>query len=100
MYTIEGYLPEYIIKKRYFNKEKFFQWVIDYLLSRYQLQLGPNSVIIMDNVLTYCYPSIGEVIRTRDYLVRCLFPYFSEFNSIELFFNVLKAWVRRRFDFI
>jgi transposase len=56
-----------------------------------------NSVIIMDNVNIYCNSFIANIIRTRGYLIRYLSLYFSNYNPIELSFNILKSWIRRHF---
>jgi len=49
----------------------------------------------MDNASVHVNPRIEEVIKAHGCEVRYLPPYSLDFNSIELSFNVLKAWVRR-----
>jgi transposase len=51
----------------------------------------------MDNASIHCHSFIADVIRIREYLIRYLPSYFSDYNPIEFSFNILKLWIRRRF---
>jgi hypothetical protein len=51
----------------------------------------------MNTVNIHYDSSIAEAIRIREYLIRYLPPYFSNYNPIKLSFSILKLWIRRRF---
>ncbi len=51
----------------------------------------------MDNASIHCNARIEELITSHGCEIRYLPPYSPDFNSIELSFSVLKAWVRRHF---
>ena len=94
-YTVNEYLPRTGFKEGWFNAETFFRWIVDELLSHCDVFPAHRSVIIMNNASIHCNPRIEEVIRQHGCEVRYLPPYSPDFNSIELSFSVLKAWVRR-----
>src|SRR6266498_2167326 len=96
-YTVLGYLPCYVVKEGYFNLETFLEWLEDRLLPLCNPYPGPNSVIVLDNVGVYISLAVEIAIRRRGYFVRYFFLYSPDYSPIELFFSVLKAWVRRYF---
>jgi transposase len=51
----------------------------------------------MDNANIHYNLFIADAIRIREYLIRYLPLYFSNYNSIELSFSILKSWIRRHF---
>lgn len=57
-------------------------------------------MIILDNVSIYTNDEVEAVIQTASYSVRYLPPYSPDYNSIELTFAVLKAWIRRNYVYI
>ncbi len=67
------------------------------LLPCYKTYPGKNSVIVIDNTGSYTDDRIINTIRAHGLLVRYLSPYYPQYNPIELSWNILKAWVRRRF---
>ena len=97
-YATTGYLPCYVTKEGYFNTETFLQWLEKELLPHCNAYPGINSVIVPDNASAHCDQRIANAIRAKDYLVRFLPLYSPEYSPIELTFNILKAWVRRRFQ--
>jgi transposase len=57
-------------------------------------------IIILDNLSIHCGEEIIEVIQVEEHIMRHLPPYSSDFNLIELSFSVLKAWIRRHYQFL
>lgn len=96
-YTVDGYLPRTGFKEGWFNAEAFFRWLVDELLSHCGVFSAHRSVIVMDNASIHCNPRIEEVIRQHGCEIRYLPSYSPDFNSIEVSFSVLKAWVCRHF---
>jgi transposase len=70
---------------------------MDDFLSRCNEYSTSNNVIIMNNANIHCYLFIADAIRIREYLIRYLLLYSPNYNPIELSFNILKSWIRRRF---
>jgi transposase len=97
-YSINGYLPGWLVKQGYHDTESFLEWINISLLPNCQPFPGPNSVIIMDNVSIHCDLRVSEAILAHGCLIRYLPPYSPDFNPIEMSFSVLKSWIRRRFD--
>lgn len=54
----------------------------------------------MDNVSIHVNREVEEVIREAGYIVQYLPPYSPDYNPIELTFSVLKAWVRRNYNYM
>ena len=96
-YTVLEYLPCYVVKEGYFNLKIFLEWLEERLLSLCNPYSGDNSVIVLDNTGAHVSLEVDVVIRRRDYFVRYLSPYSPDYSPIELFFSILKAWVRRLF---
>ena len=96
-YTVLGYLRCYVVKEGYFNLEIFLEWLEERLLFLYNSYPGPNSVIVLDNVGVYISLAVEIAIRRRDYLIQYLLLYSPDYSPIELFFSILKVWVRRYF---
>ena len=94
---MDGYLPCIGVKEGWFNGESYYRWIVDELLPNYNLFPGPRSVIVMDNVAIHTNPRIEEAIRQHGSEIRYLPPYSPDFKPIELYFSVLKAWIRRHF---
>ena len=59
---------------------------------------GPKSVIIMDNCSTHYSLYIKQVCWEAGVVLLYLPPYSPDFNLIEEFFSVLKAWLKRHHD--
>ena len=94
---MDQYLPCIGVKEGWFNGESYYRWIVDELLSYYNPFPDPRNFIVMDNVAIHVNPRIEEAIRQHEYEIRYLPPYSPDFNSIELTFSVLKAWIRRHF---
>ncbi len=97
MYTINDYLLCINIYEDWFNDKTFFRWLADELLSLCSLFSTSRSVIIMNNISIHCNAHIKKLIISHECEVQYLSSYSSNFNLIELSFNVLKIWVRRHF---
>ncbi len=97
-YTIDDYLLCIDIREDWFNGEAFFRWLADELLSLCSFFSASKSVIIMNNVSIHCNARIEELIISHECEIRYLSSYSSNFNFIELSFNVLKIWIRRHFE--
>ena len=85
------------IKKDWFNVEYFYDWIINQFMSHCNVFFASRSVIIMNNATIHINARITKTIEQHDCQVRYLPSYSLDFNSIELSFFVLKAWVRRHF---
>ena len=53
IYTVNGYLSYTRIKKGYYNREAFREWIIDKLLPYCNAFPAYRSVIVLDNVNIY-----------------------------------------------
>ena len=60
--------------------------------------LGPKSVIAMDNWSTHHGFNVRRQCEERGVIILYLPPYYPDFNLIEDFFSVLKAWLKRHFE--
>ncbi len=56
-----------------------------------------KSVIIMNNISIHCNACIKKLIILHECKIWYLLSYSSNFNFIELSFNVLKIWVKKHF---
>ena len=54
-------------------------------------------MIVINNVSIHYNARIKKLIILYEYKIRYLFSYSSNFNLIELSFNVLKIWIRKHF---
>ncbi len=94
-YASVGESARYQVSRK---REHFWSvlWISDELLPHCNAFPAARSVIIMNNASIHCNARIEELITSHGCEVRYLPPYSSDFNSIELSFSVLKAWVRRQ----
>lgn len=96
--SIDGYLPCTAIKKGYFDREEFVEWIDHQLLPAIWDTYGRCSkVIVMDNCSVHVSPEIERRIEEAGHLIKYLPPYSPDFNPIELTFSVLKAWIKRHY---
>lgn len=95
-YTTHGYLPCTGIKKGYFNHEEFVAWIKERLLPTLKTHYGNKPmVVILDNVNIHTNSDVSRIIEDAGHVVRYLPPYSPDYNSIELTFAVLKAYIKR-----
>ena len=95
--NLTDYLFCTTIKQDWFNVEKFYDWLLHQLLFFCNFFFASRNVIIMNNVTIHTNFRIKKIIEQYDCQVRYFFSYFSDFNSIELSFSVLKVWIRQHF---
>src|SRR5207237_1618964 len=94
-YTIDGYLPKFLITQGSVNGEMFYDWIKYNILPYYQPYPLPRSIIIMDNASIHKNPSIRDLIKSAGYRLEYLPPYSPDFNPIERSFHDLKAYIKR-----
>lgn len=80
-------------------KEYTFEWFLEQMV----LPLcnpfpGPRSIILLDNCSTHRNPRIRDLCDRFGVKLLYLPPYSPDFNPIEEFFSVLKAWMKRHFQ--
>lgn len=92
-YITANYLLYIEIKKDYYSKEDILNWLIDRLLLFYNEYFEKRSIIVLNNVSVHVNSRIIKIIQIKDYLVKYLSFYFSNYNLIELIFSVLKTWI-------
>ena len=92
---IDGWLPCTGVKQGYFSTPDVLNWLNSALLLTLRQKDGRAHVIILDNNSTHIDQVIIDTIEAEGHLIRYLPPYSPDFNSIELSFSVLKAWIRR-----
>ena len=97
IYIVDEYLSCTKIKKNFLNSKKFYDWVVNELLSHCNVFSASRNVICMNNLSIYCNSRIKETIEAHDCLIWYLSSYSSNYNSIELTFSMLKTWMRRHF---
>jgi hypothetical protein len=85
------------IKENYFNEDEFYNWIINDLLSLCNVYSTSQNVIIMNDNSTHVNSRIRDAIETYECRVKYLSSYSSDYNSIELSFEMLKSWVRHHF---
>ena len=97
IYTINEYLLYTTIREGYFNIEIFLKWIQDELLSHCNSYPESKNIIYLNNVSIHIDFCIQHVVEKVDLLLKKFSSYFSDFNFIELSFNVLKTWIKRYF---
>ena len=90
-----NYLSCIDIKQNYYNDDDFYKWFRFDILSHYNVFFVSRNVIIMNNVFIYQNNRFKRFIESINCRVMYFFFYFSNFNSIELSFFVLKIWIKR-----
>ncbi len=65
--------------------------ILDELLPHCNAFLAQRNIIVLDNASIYVNSQIEKIIKAHDCETRFLPSYLSNFNLIELSFNVLKA---------
>jgi transposase len=98
--TTDGFLPCIGYRDGYFNTQEFLEWIVDYLLPALtEKDPGKSFVIVLDNLGIHTQQEVIEAIERAGHVVRFLPPYSPDFNPIELFWGVLKAWIRRNYHY-
>ena len=95
VYTIDDYLNCIDYKKSFFNDDQFYQWIINELLFHCNAWSSSRNVICFDNFNIHTNERMRETIETHDCLIRFLLFYSSNYNFIELTFDLLKKWMRK-----
>jgi transposase len=93
-YTIDGYITTVLFQGS-INKERFEDFIIDFVLPQCTPFPGRNSVLVMDNCSVHRSEVIATACARAGVLIRFLPPYSPDFNPIEYSFHDLKAWIRR-----
>ena len=57
-------------------------------------------IIMLDNCSAHVDSWVEQMIETHNHLIYYLSSYFSDYNSIELTFSVLKIWIWQNYCFI
>ena len=97
-YTIDGYLPCTGIRKGYFDREAFLQWIQYQLLPAIAEKYdGKTMVIVLDNVSIHTTAVLTKLVQDADHIIKFLPPYSPDYNPIELTFAVLKQWMKRNY---
>ena len=84
-------MNEYLLYTTIRNIEIFLKWIQDELLFYYNSYLELKSIIYLNNVNIYIDFRIQHVVEKVNLLLKFLLSYSSNFNFIELLFNVLKT---------
>jgi transposase len=95
-HIINGYIESRTFRGTY-TGEIFEEFIIEQVLPKCTLYLGPQLVIVIDNAsVHYSYlERIKEVARRCGVWVCFLPPYSPNFNLIKESFGDLKAYIRR-----
>ena len=96
-YTSSGILA-YTIQQGSITGEKFRRFLKYKVLPRCNRFPGPRSVLLMDNCSTHYGVALRELCRRRGVIILYLPPYSPDYNPIEEFFSVLKAWLKRHHE--
>ena len=76
-----------------------FEWFLEQeVLPRCNPFPGPKSVIVMDNCSTHHGEEVKRLCEEKGVILLYLPPYSPDFNPIEEFFSVLKAWLKRHHE--
>ena len=76
-----------------------FEWFLkNEVLPRCNPFPGPKSVLVMDNCSTHHAANVRRLCEEQGVMILYLPPYSPDFNPIEEFFSVLKAWLKRHFE--
>jgi transposase len=94
--TLNGWLPCSVLKKGYYNKDQFYQFITEFLIPCLKEAYGDaGKVVVMDNVQIHCDEAVRNALERTGYVVQYLSPYSPDFNPIELSFSVLKICIFR-----
>jgi transposase len=73
--TLNGWLPCSVLKKDYYNKDQFYQFITEFLTPCLKEAYGAGKVIIMDNVQINCDEAVRNALERAGYIVQYLPPY-------------------------
>jgi transposase len=93
-YTIDGYISTALFQGS-INKDRFEEFILDFVLPLCSPFPGWNLVLVMDNASIHQSDIISKACERAGVLIRYLPPYSLDFNPIEYSFHDLKAWIRR-----
>lgn len=96
-YISDGILASHIYQGA-INGARFEWFLANEVLPRCTPFPGPRSVLIMDNCSTYYSAGVKALCDHHGVILLCLPPYSPDYNPIEEFFSVLKAWLKRHFE--
>lgn len=97
-YSVQGYLPGFLIYQGSVDGELFYNWLQNDLLPLCQPYPRARSVIVMDNASTHRNPRVRALIEAAGCRIEYLPPYSPDFNPIERSFHDLKAYIKRHRD--
>ena len=93
-YCVDGILSHFIYQGSITGAT--FLWFLEELvLPQYTPFPGPKSVLICDNCSSHKVAGIRALCEAAGVLLLFLPPYSPDFNPIEEFFSVIKAWMKR-----
>ena len=93
-YCIEGILT-YLIHQGSIDAERFAYFLRELVLPQCTPFPGPKSVIIMDNCSAHHSPEVKRLCEEAGVRLLYLPPYSPDYNPIEEFFSILKAWMKK-----
>ena len=91
-YTVNGYLLCTDIKKSFYNSDQFYIWIVNSLFPHLNFYLMHQSIVCLDNLSIHLDPWVWQAIEDHGCLLKFLPPYSPDYSSIELSFDLLKAW--------
>ena len=73
--TFDGWLPCSVLKKGYYNKEQFYQFIAEFLIPCLKETYGDaGKVIIMDNVQIHCDEAVRNALSSfLCFFLACVF---------------------------
>ena len=74
------------------NRDLFETWLKESLIP----QLQPGNIIIIDNATFHKGQSIQEIVEEAGCQIWYLPSYSADLNKIELWWSVLKTWMKQR----
>lgn len=97
-YTVDGYLPNALIKQGSVTAHDFLLWLQSSVLPHCKRFPGRRSVLVVDNCATHNREDVRALCRPLTVLVCFLPPYSPDLNPIEPSFRLLKQWIRRHWQ--
>ena len=95
-YCIDGILASHVYHGD-INGARFEWFLENEVLPRCNPFPGSKSVIVLDNCSSHHSPGVQQLCALFGVRIVYLPPYSPDFNPIEEFFSVLKAWMKKNF---
>ena len=95
-YCVDGILASHVYHGG-INAARFEWFLENEVLPRCNPFPGPKSVIVLDNCSSHCGQGVRDLCALFGVRIVYLPPYSPDFNPIEEFFSVLKAWMKKNF---